>query len=130
MPYEPIVFRKETTKNGLIFGSITFPNEKAKFNGYFLKIVMNDSIKKVSDKNSIEIRFIPEQILKMKHDGQLENGKTYLFVLERREGKYIIPGINLFNNYGYSTRSTFIDRFLYTIRREKRRNKLHRKYNI
>lgn len=111
IPYEPIVFRKETTKNGLIFGSITFPNEKAKFNGYFLKIVMNDSIKKVSDKNSIEIRFIPEQILKMKHDGQLENGKTYLFVLERREGKYIIPGINLFNNYGYSTRSTFIDGF-------------------
>jgi hypothetical protein len=111
IPYEPIVFRKETTKNGLIFGSITFPNEKAKFNGYFLKIVINDSIKKVSDKNSIEIRFIPEQILKMKHDGQLENGKTYLFVLERREGKYIIPGINLFNNYGYSTRSTFIDGF-------------------
>jgi hypothetical protein len=53
---------------------------------------MKDSIKKVSDKNSIEIPFIPEQILKMKHDGQLENGKTYLFALERRKNKYVIPG--------------------------------------
>lgn len=111
IPYEPMVFNQETTKNGLIFGSITFPNEKAKFNGYFIQIARKDTIKKIANKNSTEIRFIPEQIFKMKHDGQLENGKTYLFALERKEGKYNISGLRLFSNYGYSTRDAFINGF-------------------
>lgn len=111
VPYEPIAFKKETTKNGLIFGSITFPNEKAQYNGYFIQMYRNDSIKKIANKNSIEIRFVPQQIFKMKHDGQLENGKTYLFTLEREEGNYNVSGLRLFNNYGYSTRESFIKNF-------------------
>jgi hypothetical protein len=111
IPYEPIVFDKETTKKGLIFGSITFPNEKARFNGYFIQIARKDTIKKIANRNSTEVSFSPEQIFKMKHDGQLENGKTYLFTLEREEGKYAITGLRLFSNYGYSTRTTSINGF-------------------
>ena len=36
----------------------------------------------------------------MKHDGQLENGLTYLFAIERPEGRYTTPSIRLFTNSG------------------------------
>jgi len=111
IPYEPIQFDKNTSENGLIFGSITFPNEKAKFNGYFIQISNTNSDKKIAEKNSTQIRFVPQQIIKMKHDGQLDNGKTYLFVLERKAGNYEIPFLRLFTNYGYSTRDTSINGF-------------------
>ena len=111
IPYEPIQFDKSTSENGLIFGSITFPTEKAKFNGYFIQISNTNPDKKISQKNSTQIRFVPQQIIRMKHDGQLENGKTYLFVLERKAGNYEIPFLRLFTNYGYSTRDTSINGF-------------------
>ena len=111
IPYEPIQFDKNTSENGIIFGSITFPNEKAKFNGYFIQISNTDPDKKIAQKNSTQIRFVPQQIIKMKHDGQLENGRTYLFVLERKAGNYEIPFLRLFSNYGYSTRDTSINGF-------------------
>jgi hypothetical protein len=111
IPYEPIQFDQNTSENGLIFGSITFPNEKAKFNGYFIQISNTNPDKKIAQKNSTQIRFVPQQIIKMKHDGQLENGKTYLFVLERKAGNYEIPFLRLFSNYGYSTRDTSISGF-------------------
>jgi hypothetical protein len=111
IPYDPIQFDKNNSENGLIIGSITFPNEKAKFNGYFIQITSKDSDKKIAQKNSTQIRFVPQQIIKMKHDGQLENGKTYLFVLERKAGNYDIPMLRLFSNYGYSTRDTSINGF-------------------
>ena len=111
IPYEPIQFDKSTSENGLIFGSITFPSEKAKFNGYFIQISNTNPDKKISQKNSTQIRFVPQQIIRMKHDGQLENGKTYLFVLERKAGNYEIPFLRLFTNYGYSTRDTSINGF-------------------
>lgn len=111
IPYEPIQFDQNTSENGLIFGSITFPIEKAKFNGYFIQISNINSDKKIAEKNSTQIRFVPQQIIKMKHDGQLENGKTYLFVLERKAGNYEIPFLRLFTNYGYSTRDTSIKGF-------------------
>ncbi len=35
---QQITFNPKKTDNGLIFGSLTFPKEKARFNGYFLQI--------------------------------------------------------------------------------------------
>jgi hypothetical protein len=98
IPYEPIQFDQNTSENGVIFGSITFPNEKAKFNGYFIQISNTNPDKKIAQKNSTQIRFVPQQIIKMKHDGQLENGKTYLFVLEHKAGNYEIPFLRLFSS--------------------------------
>ena len=34
----PKRFHKDFTQNGLIVGSITFPKEKPRFNGYFIQI--------------------------------------------------------------------------------------------
>ena len=97
---EPMRFRKETAENGLIIGSITFPKEKARFNGYFIRVSGKDSDEKIAKKNSTEIQISPEQIWKMKHKGELDNGLTYLFAIERPEGKYEIPSIRLFTNSG------------------------------
>ncbi len=97
---EPMKFNKETAKNGLIIGSITFLKEKARFNGYFISVKGKDSDEKIAKKNSTEIQISPEQIWKMKHKGQLNNGLTYLFAIERPEGKYEISSIRLFTNSG------------------------------
>lgn len=99
---EPMSFRKETAQNGLIIGSITFPKEKARFNGYFIRVSGKDNDEKIAKKNSTEIQISPEQIWKMKHIGQLDYGLTYLFAIERPEGKYEIPSIRLFTNSGFA----------------------------
>lgn len=99
---EPMNFQKETAKNGLIVGSITFPKEKARFNSYFIRISGTDSDEKIAKKNSTEIQISPEQIWKMKHKGELDNGLTYLFAIERPEGEYEIPSIRLFSNSGFA----------------------------
>lgn len=100
LPSEPITFRKESAENGLIIGSITFPKEKARFNGYFIRVSGKDADEKTAKKHSTEIQISPEQIWKMKHIGQLDNGLTYLFTIERPEGKYEIPSVRLFTNSG------------------------------
>jgi hypothetical protein len=96
----PLTFRPQTSPNGLIFGSLTFPKEKPKFNGYFLKIAYKSDDPKTVKKNSTEIAFSPEQIIKLKHKGELDNGLTYLFAIERPEGAYEISSIRLFTNSG------------------------------
>lgn len=100
MSSEQMTFRPQTSQNGLIFGSITFPKEKAKFNGYFLRLTCKSVDGKTASKNSTEIHFSPEQIIKMKHKGELDNGLTYLFAIERPEGDYEFSGIRLFTNSG------------------------------
>lgn len=100
LPNEPMSFRKETAKNGLLVGSISFPKEKARFNGYFIRVSAIDADEKTAKKNSTEIQISPEQIWKMKHKGQLDNKTTYLFAIERPEGKYEISSIRLFSNSG------------------------------
>lgn len=100
MQSEQMTFNSKTSKNGLIFGSITFPNPKPKFNGYFFRLTCISTNSKVSKDNSTEIQVRPEQIVKMKHKGQLDNGLTYLFAIERPEGDYEFSGIRLFTNSG------------------------------
>jgi len=97
-----ITFDPRKTENGLIFGSLTFPKEKANFNGYFLKITCKSTDPKEARKNSKEVRFSPAQILKMRHKGDLDGGLTYLFAIERPAGDYEISGIRLFTNSGFA----------------------------
>ena len=100
MPIDQMTVKPKETKNGLIFGSITFPKSKAKFNGYFLKLNYKSNDSKLSEKNSSEIYFNPEQFFRMKHNGELDNGLTYLFAIERPEGDYEFCRIRLFENNG------------------------------
>jgi len=88
MTNTPMNFNK-TSEKGLLVGSVTFPQEKAKYNGYFFRLTGN---------TSAEFQIMPEQFLKMKHDGQLDEGRTYLFAIERPEGKSEIPSVRLFHN--------------------------------
>ena len=97
---QKMTFNPKKTDNGLIFGSITFPEEKAKFNGYFMLITYKSTDPKTARKNSKEVRFIPAQITRMRHKGDLDNGLTYLFAVEKPEGEYEITNIRLFTNSG------------------------------
>ncbi|WP_338838979.1 hypothetical protein [Flavobacterium ginsenosidimutans] len=97
---QKMTFNPKKTDNGLIFGSMTFPEEKARFNGYFLLISYKSTDPKISRKYSKEVRFIPAQITRMRHKGDLDNGLTYLFAVEKPEGEYEITNIRLFTNSG------------------------------
>lgn len=99
---QKLTFNPKKTENGLIFGSITFPKEKARFNGYFIQINYKSTDTKLARKNFKEIQIFPAQIIKMKHKGDLDNGLTYLFAIERPEGDYAITGIRLFSNSGFA----------------------------
>lgn len=108
-----VSFRPQITQSGLIFGSISFPNEKANYNGYFLIVRCISTDKKSAKKNSREVRFSPKQIFKMQHKGELDNGLTYVFALDLPEGEYEISGIRLFSNSGIAIlqRNDLLDGF-------------------
>ncbi|QSW89422.1 hypothetical protein J0383_01095 [Flavobacterium endoglycinae] len=97
---QKMTYNPKKTDNGLIFGSITFPEEKAKFNGYFLLISYKSTDPKIARKYSKEVHFSPAQITRMRHKGDLDNGLTYLFAVEKPEGEYAISNIRLFTNSG------------------------------
>jgi hypothetical protein len=90
-PSKPITFNKDSSEKGLLVGSVTFPQEKARFNGYYFRLTGN---------TSAEFQIKPAQISKLKHKGQIDGGKTYLFIIERPVGKYEIPSVRLFGNSG------------------------------
>jgi hypothetical protein len=84
LPTEPMNFSKSSEK-GLLVGSVTFPTNKPNFNGYFFRLTNNTSQEFQINRNQ---------------DGQLDEGKTYLFVIERPVGVSEIPSVRLFHNSG------------------------------
>jgi len=109
---EPILFQKDVSKNGLVIGSITFTNEKPRFNGYFTNFQSLDSSQKIAKENSREIQIAPNQMWKLKHSGELNNGKTYLFAFESAPGKYEISNVRLATvGMGYAIRDNQISNF-------------------
>lgn len=92
---EPMRFHKDYAENGLVIGSITFTNEKARSNSYFTYFHSLDSVKKISRENSRELQISPDQTWKVRHSGELNNGKTYLFAFERVPGKYEVSKVRL-----------------------------------
>lgn len=111
MPSEPLRFRKETALNGLMIGSITFPKEKAKHNGYYFSVISKDADPKKAKRNFTEIAINPEQIVRMKHKGELDGGLTYLFIIEKPEGSYEISGIRLADVMAYGSSSFSVKGF-------------------
>lgn len=82
LPSEPMNFSKSSEK-GLLVGSITFPTNKPNFNGYFFRLTNNTSQEFQIDRNQ---------------SGQLDEGRTYLFAIERAVGVSEIPSVRLFHN--------------------------------
>ncbi len=94
LPEEPLRFHKDYTENGLIFGTITFPEIKMRFDNYSLYLNYNTDDKKIHRKNSCHIKIDPTMLVG-KHYGELEGGKTYLFVMEKAPGHYDITSLKL-----------------------------------
>lgn len=82
LPSEPMNFSKSSEK-GLLVGSVTFPTNKPNFNGYFFRLTNNTSQEFQIDRNQ---------------SGQLDEGRTYLFAIERAVGVSEIPSVRLFHN--------------------------------
>ncbi len=94
LPDENYSFIKEDTQNGLIFGSITFPKEIMKFDSYVLQVAFKSKDMKMQRKNSSRININPTMFNK-KHIGELDEGKTYLFAIEKPIGDYTICWLKL-----------------------------------
>ncbi len=88
-----IRFHKDYTENGLVFGTISFPQIKQRFDGYFLWISCKED-GDISWKSCGKISMRP-QMFKAKHNGELDGGKTYIFAMEKPPGQYNITGIRL-----------------------------------
>ena len=86
---EPLRFHQGYSENGLIFGSISFPMQKLNYDGAFLQIDYISDDKKERRKNSCKIKIGPT-MFKGKHNGELDGGRTYLFVMEKKPGSYTI----------------------------------------
>lgn len=84
LPTTPMNFSKSSEK-GLLVGSVTFPTNKPNFNGYFFRLTNNTS---------------QEFQVNRSQNGQLDEGRTYLFAIERPVGVSEIPSVRLFHNSG------------------------------
>lgn len=88
-----------TSENGMIIGTITFPKKQPRFNHYFPGFLSSTNKFK-------EIAISPQVSFGEKHIGELDNGLTYLFALELSEDKYNFKGVRLSTiGYGYTTSS-------------------------
>lgn len=82
LPVGPMTFSKASEK-GLLVGSVTFPSNIPNFNGYFFRLTNNTSQEFQVNRNQ---------------SGQLDEGRTYLFAIERPVGVSEIPSVRLFHN--------------------------------
>ena len=78
----------ENGENGLIVGSITFPTLQPRFTSYSISFTSLNGETKTS-----KIFIEPEWERKISHNGELNNGKSYLFAVEKMPGKYAIDKI-------------------------------------
>jgi len=83
---KPIEFN-ESSDMGLVVGSVTFLDVKPRFVAYF------PYLHAIEGGKSTEFTIEPEMEREIRHAGELNNGKTYLFAIERAPGKYEINQI-------------------------------------
>ncbi len=112
LPEEQLRFHKDHTEKGLIFGTITFPEEKLRFDGIYLNLNYISDVVKIHKKFSDKIKIGPT-MLKRKHNGELDNGRTYLFVMEEEPGQYEINYLRLtiFKITDHATNDTHVSGF-------------------
>ncbi len=97
----PLIFSENSTP-GLVVGTITFLHEKARFGNYIVQVTNMSSDEDVAKRNSTTITLVPNLLWMAKHDGELDDGHTYLIVFKRMKGSYEINHIDV-NGQGYLT---------------------------
>ena len=93
LPEKQIRFHKDYSQTGLVFGTLTFPEIKIRFDGYLLWLGCKEDGKE-QWKSCGKIYLTP-QMFKKKHKGELDEGRTYLFAYEKPPGQYVISGLRL-----------------------------------
>ncbi|SMC67704.1 hypothetical protein [Moheibacter sediminis] len=106
----PMTF-SENNQSGLIVGTITFLNERARFGNYKVEITNMSTNADIVERNSTTITLVPNLLWKPKHKGELDNGLTYLVVFKRPKGSYEIYHINLFGQGAYTSFSSVYSGF-------------------
>lgn len=80
---------RESSNNGLIVGTISFPTKKPRFNSYF------PSFFSINENKRSEIQIKPRVSFGERHVGEIEEGKTYLFCLEKSPSNFEINSVRL-----------------------------------
>ena len=95
-----LTFIPNKTNEGLIFGSVTFPNKKALYNSYSFIFRYKNTDDRTTRKNSTSFTIRPKQLFKVEHGGELDEGLTYLFAFKLPEGEYELSKISFHANGG------------------------------
>lgn len=106
LPVEPIVFANKSDRQGLVVGSVTFKDQRARFGNYLLKVISKSPDPYLAKMNTFSIKIAPEKIWKVKHVGDKDGGLTYMFIYKKPIGNYEI------SNFIYSGQNlvyTFLD---------------------
>lgn len=98
-------YNPSTSENGLVVGSFTFTNRKPLFNHYFPRFVSD------VDSKVYEFMISPKVSFGEKHIGELNEGRTYLFVIEKAPGNYNLNSIRFFSNYAIATVNNYVGNF-------------------
>lgn len=87
-----IFWHKDYVEDGLVFGTVTFTDERAGANGYYFRV----SPVSENGEKSGEFGFSANSMgFKMKHDGDLNAKKSYLFLLRKPPGDYVIDNLRM-----------------------------------
>lgn len=108
-------YKYEANNNGLIIGTVTFPKNVQWFDKYFFRL------KDINENKSIEFTINSYETV---NDPAPDNNytKKYVFIIERKPGKYIINNLRLFANNHEAEGKTYFGRvkdFLIPINVEK-----------
>jgi len=107
LPVEPIVFANKSDRQGLVVGSITFKDHRARYGNYLLKVLSKSTDPHLAKMNTFTINIAPEKIWKVKHVGDKDGGLTYIFVYKKPIGDY---EISHFIYSGQNLVYTFLDK--------------------
>lgn len=100
-----------TSEKGLAVGTITFEGDVPRNDIYrfFYNPVSAD--KKVIKKNNGKIQILGRINKKRAYNGDFNNSKTYLFVIEREPGNYAFTDYNVLNQIGPTGAVSFSPKF-------------------
>ena len=102
-------------RNGIIFGTFSFQSPIILYNGYYGNFVAVVNNKR---KLTYLLSFVHGEYCCLqyyKHSGDLDNGQTYFFIAEMKEGQYEMTSVNLLYSEKWLSRKKEITNFSYPI---------------
>ena len=95
----------KNSENGLIIGTVTFthPKNKSPYNKYMFHLSYNgDNVEE--NKNNTNYFTVNVNQFNNRFNGEMNENKTYPFVLEQKSGKYSLDGYSFIWHGGYITK--------------------------